>query len=516
MLNRLLSLLALLLLAAAPAPGAAAQGAGLGQFSGQRDIGHVLHPGAAQYDAATGTYRVRGSGANTWSVSDELHYVWTKVDTDDVKLAADIRFVGMGGDPHRKAMLMIRQSLAPNAPYADVAWHGSGLASLQYRDAEGAVTREIRAPADAPSRVGIAKRGKFFYVFFAQAAGEPLQYSGAAMELPMHGPFYVGLGVCAHNKDAVETAVFSHVQMVASPEAAGPLVSTLETVEVASTDRAAAYTAPGRIAAPNWMRNGHDFLVNQNGRLERLEIPKGGLLNAAGVPQRLDAPALLDTGGQAGCNNDHGFSPDGSQIAFSDSSTPGSDSSSRIYLVSVVGGTPRLVATDGPSYWHGWSPDWKTLAYTGERHGNFDIYTVPATGGAAKRLTTSAGWDDGPEYSPDGLWIYFNSGRTGHMQIWRMRPDGSEPEQVTADETNDWFPHISPDGKWMVYLAYAPGVKGHPEEQSATIQLRAMEGGKTTLLAKLWGGQGTMDVPSWSPDSKQVAFVGYATPPTAW
>ena len=467
----------------------------LGLFTSQSDIGTILHPGSAQYDTAADSYSIRGSGDNTWFRSDDLHYVWKKV-SGDVELAADIRFIGDAGNAHRKAMLMIRQSLAPDAPYVDVSRHGDGLTSLQYRNAAGDVTREVRARVEGPLRVGIARHSDLFYVYFARAGGA-VQFSGAAMKLPMHGAVYVGLGVCSHDKDVVEQAVFSHVNLSNAPLSAGPLVSTLETVPIASTDRSVVYSQASHFEAPNWLPDNTGFLINQDGHLQRV-LPDGSAVEPIG------------TGTADQCNNDHGISPDGAKIAFSDSSDGGV---SHIYTISAGGGIPQRITQNGPSYWHGWSPDGATLALTGERDGDFDVYTIPVAGGAEKRLTTAKGLDDGPEYSPDGQFIYFNSERTGHMQIWRMRANGSGQEQVTADATNDWFPHISPDGKWMVYLAYSPGVKGHPGGEDVTIELRSMVDGKTSLLAKLWGGQGTINVPSWSPDSGSVAFVSYAAAP---
>jgi Tol biopolymer transport system component len=180
-----------------------------------------------------------------------------------------------------------------------------------------------------------------------------------------------------------------------------------------------------------------------------------------------------------------------------------------VYVLPAEGGTPRRVTTLSPSYWHGWSPDGKTLAFTGQRGDNFDIYSIPVQVGEEKRLTTAPGLDDGPEYSPDGAWIYFNSERTGQMQIWRMHADGSGQEQVITSETNDWFPHISPDGKWMVFLSYEKGVSGHPANKDVTINLMSMADKKIKVLAKLFGGQGTINVPSWSPDSAKIAFVSY-------
>jgi Tol biopolymer transport system component len=173
------------------------------------------------------------------------------------------------------------------------------------------------------------------------------------------------------------------------------------------------------------------------------------------------------------------------------------------------GGTPRQVTRLGPSYWHGWSPDGKTLTYCAERNGEYDVYTIGVEGGEETRLTTAPGLDDGPEYSPDGRYIYFNSIRTGTMQIWRMKADGSEQQPVTSDEYNNWFPHPSPDGRWIVFLSYEKGVEGHPANKDVTLRLKPTGGGETRVLAELFGGQGTLNVPSWSPDSRRLAFVSY-------
>jgi Tol biopolymer transport system component len=180
-----------------------------------------------------------------------------------------------------------------------------------------------------------------------------------------------------------------------------------------------------------------------------------------------------------------------------------------IYTLPITGGLPQRVTKLGPSYWHGWSPDGTTLAYCAERDKEFDIYTIPAQGGEETRLTDAPGLDDGPDYSPDGRFIYFNSDRTGTMQIWRMRTDGSAQEQVTSDEFNNWFPHPSPDGKWLVFLSYEKDVKGHPENKDVALRIMPLAGGQPEILANVFGGQGTLNVPSWSPDSRQVAFVSY-------
>jgi Tol biopolymer transport system component len=181
-----------------------------------------------------------------------------------------------------------------------------------------------------------------------------------------------------------------------------------------------------------------------------------------------------------------------------------------IYVVPSGGGTARQVTKVGPSYWHGWSPDGKTLAYCGERQGEFDVYTIEVEGGQEKRLTNGPGLDDGPDYTADGKWIYWNSERSGVMKIWRMKADGTGQEPVTTDaEYADWFPHPSPDGKWVVFLSYDKSVKGHPENQDVVLRVMSMAGGKAKVLATLFGGQGTLNVPSWSPDSRSIAFVSY-------
>jgi hypothetical protein len=473
--------------------------ASLGVFENHADVGATLHSGSAQYDAARHAYTLTGSGENMWFSADAFQFAWKQV-SGDIALTADIAFPQAGGNEHRKAVLMIRQSLDADSPYADVALHGDGLTSLQYRDAKGATTHEIQSDISAPHRFRIEQRGDFVYVFLAAAAGESLRPSGASIKLSLQGPFYVGIGVCSHDKDVVEKAVFTNVDLsTPAPSTASPvLYSTLETVAIASTDRRVVYTDASHFEAPNWTHDGANFLFNREGHI--LRLPVGG-----------GTPTTIDTGSAIHCNNDHGISPDAKWLAISDSSQ--ADHESSVYIVPSDGGVPRRVTKDSPSYWHGWSPDGKTLAFVGKRNGDFDIYTIPFTGGEETRLTTAKGLDDGPEYSPDGKYIYFNSERTGHMQIWRMHADGSQQEQVTFDDFNNWFPHISPDSKWMVFLSYGNDVVGHPPNKDVQLRIMNVADGKIngpiTVLAKLFGGQGTMNVPSWSPDSLRVAFVSY-------
>jgi len=174
------------------------------------------------------------------------------------------------------------------------------------------------------------------------------------------------------------------------------------------------------------------------------------------------------------------------------------------------------IPAPAPSYWHGWSPDGKRLAYVAERgDGNYDIYDIAIDGGDERRLTSALGLDDGPDYAPDGR-IYFNSERTGAMRIWRMQANGEQQEQLTFDDQyGDWFPHPSPDGKQLVFLSYDASVKGHPPKKDVVLRLMSLNNSATSdfskpsVIASLFGGQGTLNVPSWSPDSSAFAFVSY-------
>jgi len=477
--------------------------AGVGTFESHGDVGKTLHAGSVNYDAAKNSYTIAGSGENMWLGNDAFHFAWKKMSGDTATLTADISFLGSGGNPHRKAVLMIRQSLDSDSVYADVALHGNGLAALQFRDEKDGPTQEVRSKISAPARVRIEKRGAYFTMWLGGVTGEP-EMAGGSPKIELKEPFYVGIGVCSHDQDVVEKAVFSNVEMAAAPInhaaklAPATLYSVLETVPTDSGDRTAVYVSAGRFEAPNWTRDGKAFLFNREGKILRLAVSGG-------------KPETIDTGFANRCNNDHGISPDSSLLAVSDQSQE--DHQSLVYVVPFAGGTPKRVTQYSPSYWHGWSPDGKTLAFVGQRNGDFDIYTIPVEGGEETRLTTAKGLDDGPEYSPDGRYIYFNSERTGHMQIWRMKPDGSEQKQVFSDDNNNWFPHISPDGKWMVFLSFDKSVVGHPENKDVMLRLMSLSDGKIKILAKLFGGQGTNNVPSWSPDSKSLAFVSYAIVP---
>lgn len=273
--------------------------------------------------------------------------------------------------------------------------------------------------------------------------------------------------------------------------------SMLETVDVATGERTVHKRFDSLIEAPNWLPDGNTLLYNAGGSLWLFDLASG-------------ESRKVDTGSAARCNNDHVLSPDGRQVGLS---SAGPEGRSLVYVAPLSGGELRLVTPVGPSYLHGWSPDGTTLAYCAERGGEFDIYTMPVEGGEETRLTDAPGLDDGPEYSPDGRYIWFNSVRSGLMQVWRMDAGGQDQTRMTWDEeSNCWFPHLSPDGKQVVYIAYkkgdvAPG--DHPPCKHVEIRLMDADGENTRTLVRLFGGQGTLNVNSWSPDGTQLAFVSY-------
>jgi Tol biopolymer transport system component len=250
------------------------------------------------------------------------------------------------------------------------------------------------------------------------------------------------------------------------------------------------------LQAPNWTTDGKSLIYNSEGLMYKFDIASR-------------QPSLLNTGDVKNNNNDHVLSFDGKMLGLS--SGVQKLGGSIVYTVPVEGGTPKQITPKGPSYLHGWSPDGKTLLFTGQRNNEFDIYAVPAAGGKEKRLTTAVGLDDGSEYSPDGKTIYFNSNRTGEMRLWKMNPDGSNQESITDGEFHDWFPHVSPDGKWILFISFLKSeAKSDDHPFYKHVYLRMMpvnDPKKIKVVAYLYGGQATINTPSWSPDSKRVAFV---------
>lgn len=466
-------------------------------FDIHQDIGAVAHAGQTSYNAETENYTLKSSGKNLWYKEDEFHFACKKFSGDFI-LYARLAFIGDGTDPHRKAGVMIRKGLDPGSAYADIAVHGDGLTSLQFRAENKGETKEIVSVQKHFEIIQLQKVGDIITILAAHI-GEPLQPVGS-IELAFGDDFYIGLFGCSHNIDVIESFTFTNVRLTIPVKKdfvpyKDFLGSRLETLDVVTGQRKIVYESKIPFEAPNWTPDGNWLIVNSKGKLYR--IPVGG-----GQPEEINTDFAIAN------NNDHGLSADGKWLAISHHAAD-QEGQSTIYILPSTGGVPRKVTDKTPSYWHGWSPDNKYLVYTGERGNQFDIYKIAALGGAEERLSNAIGLDDGPEYSPDGKTIYFNSNRTGTMQIWKMKPDGSGQQQITFDEYNDWFPHVSPDGRSILFISYPATVASddHPYYKHVMLRALPLRGGAIRVVAHVYGGQGTFNVPSWSPDGSKVAFV---------
>lgn len=480
-----------------------AQDRALGEFEGHEDIGAPALAGSATYNAVSQEYRLSAAGVNMWGTQDQLHLVWKRLRGDFI-LRAEVRFLGAGTDPHRKAGVIVRRSLDSDSPYADAVVHGDGLTSLQLRRAKGAETEEVRSEVTGADVLQLERKGSTIVASVARF-GDLLKTSEVA-DLALGEDVYVGIFLCSHNPEVVERAVFRNVRLVRpAPADFVPyrdyIGSRLEILDVASGHRQVVHAAGAPFEAPNWTLDGSALIYNTSGRSEGR-----GRLHRFDLATRRST--VIDTGTSVRNNNDHVISFDGTMLGISDQSAEGGQSA--IYTLPMGGGSPRRVTPLTPSYLHGWSPDGQFLVYTGGRDGEYDIYKIRSDGqGPEIRLTDYVGLDDGPEYAPDGEHIYFNSVRSGKMQIWRMKPDGSDPEKVTDDGYNNWFPHLSPDGQWIAFITFPPEVdpSDHPYYKRVYLRLMPAGGGEAKVIAYVYGGQGTINVPSWSPDGTMLAFV---------
>lgn len=488
----------------------AAAGGTVGQFSGHGDVGAPAIAGSTSYDELRQEYRMTAGGINMWGKTDQFQFAWNKMKGDFI-LFARVEFLGQGVDPHRKAGWIVRQTLDADSPYADACVHGDGLTSLQFRRTKGAETEQAVVPLTGGDVIKFERRGRQF-IFSSARYGETFT-STTLDELDLGDEVFVGLFLCSHNGEVKEEVVFKDVRIVRPPkEGYVPyrdyIGAHLEILNVHTGKREIVYSSPEQFEAPNWLPDHKTLLINVSGPGPN----KGHLKTFDLVTKQI---GNFDTGFATRNNNDHVLTFDGKQLGISHHSAD-DNGRSVIYKLPATGGTPVRVTPKSPSYFHGWSPDAKWLVYTGGRKhtpeatsDKYDIYKIPADGGEEIRLTDAAGLSDGPEFTPDGKYIYFNSTRSGLMQLWRMKPDGSQQEQVTNDEFNNWFPHISPDGKWIVFISYGQDIKPeeHPYYKHVYLRMMPASGGQPRVIAYLFGGQGTINVPSWSPDSTRVAFV---------
>lgn len=465
----------------------------LGIFEGNTDVGNTL-PGNAIYKTDQQEYIITGSGNNIWFNHDGFHFLWEKISGDFIA-RANVVFFGKSVEAHRKAGWMVRNTLDSTSAMVAGALHGDGLTSLQFRKNNNENIEEKRSANYNVAVIQLERKGNFFIMSVAKQGNI---FSRDTIHLNLAKEVYVGLFVCAHNPANLEQALFYNVRIIKPASASlvpykEYLGSNLETMEVSTGKRKIMYHSTKSIQAPNWMKDGKSLIYNEDGLLYHFNL-------------MTQLPAVLNTGSIIHNNNDHVLSFDGKKIGISNHNEQGV---SLIYTLPSTGGEPELITPTGPSYLHGWSPDGKWLTFTGQRNHEFDIYKIPAKGGKEIKLTNTQGLDDGPEYAPSGKYIYFNSVRTGRMQIWRMKPDGTEQIQLTNDIYNNWFPHVSPDGKWIVFISFEPDVNpsDHPFYKQVYLRLMPVNGGQPKVIAYVYGGQGTINTPSWSPDGKYIAFI---------
>jgi len=469
-------------------------------FPETTNVGDPAISGKMQYNSESQVYEVTGAGTNMWFDKDEFFFAARKVNGDFI-LTSKVEIATKTGNAHRKMGLMIRQTMDTNSPYADIVLHADGLLSLQYRTKQAAITDEVKFTEVGCQYLQLEKKGSKILARIAQ--NEQALTHAKEIELPFEGSFWVGLVTCSHDATLSVTGLFSNVRFdVAAAEGVDgyktPSASRLEILDTETGQRKVIYSTTSHIEAPNWSRDGKFLIYNSGGRLYKFDLAKR-------------KPEVIETGIAINNNNDHGISFDGKMLAISNHVEENGKNSSIVFTLPIDGGKPFRITEKGPSYWHGWSPDGKMLVYCAERNGEYDVYQIPAKGGIEKQLTNTPGLDDGPEYSPDGKFIYFNSTRTGTMQIWRMKPDGSDQQPVTADSHNNWFAHPSPDGKSLIYISYPSEVPAtsHPHNQRVMLRLQAVDAKEPKVVAHIYGGQGTFNVPAWSPDSRKVAFVSY-------
>ena len=473
----------------------------LGLFEEHADVGNPIRHGNVTYNPETQEYLMEGAGTNMWKSIDQFHFLWKKIKGDFI-ITASVKFIGKGVAGHRKIGIIARDKLTTDSRYADACVHGGMplLTSLQYRLSDGDTTGQVIVSSTHPTDILFQRAGNTF-TFSSTVFGE--NYKSVTKEMQLNDEVYAGLFICSHVDTVIEKAVFSNVRIIIPPVKdyrpyRDYIGSHLEIMDVQTGLRKVIYSDTGSIQCPNWTKDGKSLIYNSAaGLLYNYDLGSGSIKK-------------INSGFAINNNNDHVLSPDGKMIAISN--YVGEKRTSTIFTLPLTGTDNPIKITSedsGHSFLHSWSPDGKKLIFTGFRNKQYDIWSVDIATKKETQLTNLTTLDDGSEYSPDGKWIYFNSVRTGTMKLWRMKADGSNQEQVTFDEYNDWFPHFSPDGKWIVYVSFPKEIDPttHPFYQKIYIRLMPASGGVPKTIAYVFGGQGSMNVPSWSPDSKKIAFV---------
>ena len=485
----------------------------VGIFSNHSDIGTPKLSGDVLFNNEDQTYNLKGSGYNIWFGRDEFHYAYNKIKGNFI-LTANFKMSGIGKDPHRKIGWMIRATSAEDAAHVTATVHGDGLTALQWRTMRGAYMRdpedEIFTKKTATEIIQLERNGKEFIMRVANP-GEPLQEIGRTSAVDIPNEVLVGIFICSHNPAVTEEGEAWNVRIDKTvPEIYngykdGILSSRMEILNIFSGRRKVVFEDKGRFEAPNWMPDGNNILFNQGGKIYTIPILGG-------------TSTLINTGTVVKNNNDHVISFDGKKLGISSRKDGPGGGGSAVYYLPLTGGEPILVTDSTPSYLHGWTKDNKEVLYTAQRKSKsavFNIYKKSIKGGAEVQLTNlPKGLADGPECSPDGKYIYYNCTLSGNMQLWRMKMDGTDQTQLTFDEYNNWFAHISPDNKWIAFISFSNTVDAtdHPFYKRVMLRLMPVSGGAPKVIAYLYGGQGTINTPSWSPDSKHISFVSNSGP----
>ena len=492
---------------------AIAQSNPVGIFQNHADIGNPKIKGSVTYNTNDQSYNFKGGGYNIWFNRDEFHYAYNKIKGDFI-LTANVKLVGESKEGHRKIGWMIRASEQEDAAHMSAVVHGDGLTVLQWRRLRGAYMRDPQDQFFSPKKnvqiIQLERNGKTFIMRVANP-GEPLQEIGRTDMIDMPDEVLAGLFLCSHNPDTQEEGMAWNVRIEKTvPDTHngyrdGILGSRLELLNVFDGKRIVIHEDSARFEAPNWMPDGKRLLFNQGGSIYTIPV-EGGI------------PELLNTGNAKRNNNDHVISFDGKMLGISSHRDGMPGGGSTVYVLPLTGGEPKMVTDSTPSYLHTWSPNGKEVVYTAQRISKspaYNIYKKLINGGAEVQLTfNKSGLADGPEFSPDGKYIYYNANETGTMQIWRMKPNGSDKEQISFDEYNNWFAHISPNEKWIAIISFPITVisDDHPFYKRVMLRLMPYGGGAPKVIAYLYGGQGTINTPSWSPDSKRIAFVSNSGP----
>lgn len=452
---------------------------------------------AIRYQAQSQTYQLSSSAAEGAQV---LQFLYREQEGDFI-LRAHLKLESDATDGSSSAGWMLRESLSETARSLEVgltdagelysdSWAGADPYHEQMRVSDN----NAEPVADV---IQLERRGERLIISYAKF-GELFsrtELDQAAL------PRQLCVGLFLRTSGTKAKIEFSNVRIVRPAwEGLEPykdyLGSRLELLTPATGQREIIYTTSKGIEAPNWTPDGKALIYNSGGLLYRFDLESR-------------TSTQIETGFAVKNNNDHVLSFDGRALGISHHAEE-HDGKSIIYRLPSEGGRPQQLTPRGHSYLHGWSPDGKYIIYTGERNGQFDIYRTTTDGaGEETQLTDNPTLDDGSEYSPCGNYIYFNSVRTATMELWRMDADGGNHKRLTNDELNNWFAHPAPDGKTLAFLSYLPDIEpsDHPYYQQVYLRTMPADGGEPTVIAYLYGGQGTINVPSWSPDGTQLAFV---------